>query len=257
MRLSGVARVLPSRAVRGRRALPAEGARAKPEQFSGDEEIVRDVLRGLRTHFGELVRRHRARLRRVAGSVLRDPQDAEDVVQQTLLKAYAGLDRWAGTAPFGTWLARIALNEAMMRARRSRRLAAAAVRLLSEEEVAGTPEEEAAIREAMELVEAAMPRLKRNHREVLQLAAVYELPHAAVAERLGVTPGAVKVRLHRAREALRGLLQESARPTGDAGRGGGNAGPDRPRPAWGRPAGLAPDRDRRKKSDLSRDLHRW
>jgi RNA polymerase sigma-70 factor (ECF subfamily) len=183
----------------------------------GDEEIVRQVLAGAHTRFGELVRRHRARLRRVTASVLRDPQEAEDAVQQALLKAYAGLDRWAGTAPFGTWLARIALNEALMRARRSRRLATAALRLLADEEAPGTPEQEVASREAMERVEAAIPRLAPNHQEVLRLAAVNELPHADVAELLGVTAGAVKVRLHRAREALRVLVEKPGRPARDRG----------------------------------------
>ena len=72
----------------------------------------------------------------------------------------------------------------------------------------GTPEQEAASREAMERVEAGFPRLSIHHREVIQLTTLHELSHAAVAERLGVSEGAVKVRLHRAREALRGLLLE-------------------------------------------------
>jgi len=187
----------------------------------GDEEIVREVLAGAHGRFAELVRRHRARLGRVARLVLRDPHEAEDAVQQALLQAFAGLDRWAGTAPFGTWIARIAMNEALLRARRSRRLARAALGLLADEAAAGTPEQEVASREAVEQVEAALPRLPRRDREVLQLAAVRELPHADVAARLGVTPGAVKVRLHRARAALRGLVE---RPDG---------------PAWGRVEALA------------------
>jgi RNA polymerase sigma-70 factor (ECF subfamily) len=187
----------------------------------GDEEIVREVLAGAHGRFGELVRRHRARLGRVARVVLRDPHEAEDVVQQAFLQAFASLDRWAGTAPFGTWIARIAMNEALLRARRSRRIARAAIGLLADEPAAGTPEQEAASREEVQHVEAALPRLARRDREVLQLAAVGELPHADVAARLGVTRGAVKVRLHRARAALRGLVEH---PDG---------------PAWGRTEALA------------------
>jgi RNA polymerase sigma-70 factor (ECF subfamily) len=182
--------------------------RLEPSEEPGDAEIVREVLGGAPERFDVLVRRHRARLRRVAGAVLRDPQETEDAVQQALLQAFAGLDRWAGTAPFATWLSRIAMNEALMRARRSRRLERAALRLVSEAAEAGTPEQEVAWREAMAQVEAALPRLPQRHLEVLRLAAVDELPHADVAAQLGVSPGAVKVRLHRAREALRGLMEE-------------------------------------------------
>lgn len=192
--------------------MASPGAARPLEAGVGDEEIVREVLAGARGRFGELVRRHRARLGRVTRVVLRDPQEAEDAVQQALLQAFASLDRWAGTAPFGTWIARIAMNEALLRARRSRRLARAALRLLAEEAAVGTPEQEVASREAVEQVEAALPRLARRHREVLQLAAMGELPHADVAARLGVTPGAVKVRLHRARSALRGLVERPGGP---------------------------------------------
>lgn len=202
-----------------------------------DEEIVREVLAGAHTRFGELVKRHRARLRRVTGAVLRDPQDAEDAVQQALLQAFASLDRWSGTASLGTWMARIALNEALLRVRRARRLARAAVGLLSDEAAAVTPEQEAASREVVEQIEAALPRLPRRHLEVLQLAAVNELSHADVAERLGATPGAVKVRLHRARAALRLLIEDPA-------------GPRR-----GRRVALAVGSAGGKRSGLPRDVH--
>ena len=177
----------------------------------GDEAIVREVLAGASFRFGELVRRHRARLRRVTGAVLRDPHEAEDAVQQALLQAFSALDRWAGAAPFGAWVARIALNEALLRARRARRVARAAVVLLADEAAPETPEQQVASREAMERVEAALPGLTRDQREVLQLAGIDELPHADVAARLGVSAGAVKVRLHRARTALRGLVEDPRR----------------------------------------------
>jgi RNA polymerase sigma-70 factor (ECF subfamily) len=177
-----------------------------------DEELVREAREGISSSFDVLVRRHRARLRRAVRAVLRDRSEVEDVVQQAFLQAFTGLDGFAGTAPFATWLTRIAMNEALMRARRSRRVERATLHLVSYAgALPGTPEQEAASREAMEQVEAVFPRLSVHHREVLQLTTLHELSHAAVAARLGVSEGAVKVRLHRAREALRGLLVECER----------------------------------------------
>jgi RNA polymerase sigma-70 factor (ECF subfamily) len=186
--------------------------RLEPATERTDEELVREAREGISTSFDVLVRRHRARLRRAVLGVLRDRSEVEDVVQQTFLQAFTGLGGFAGTAPFTTWLTRIAMNEAFMRARRSRRVERASLHLVPYAEIVpGTPEQEAASREAMKRVEEVFPRLSVHHREVLQLTTL-ELSHAAVAERLGVTEGAVKVRLHRAREALRGLLVERERP---------------------------------------------
>lgn len=178
-----------------------------------DEEIVREVLGGASARFDLLVRRHRARLRRLVRGVVRDRAEAEDVLQQTLLQAFAGLGGWSGTAPFAVWLMRIAMNEALMRVRRSRRQERAAVQLARQADgPRHTPEQLASSREEMALVSAALPRLSQRHREILQLATLHDLSRADVARRLGVSQGAAKVRLHRAREALRGLLRERGAP---------------------------------------------
>jgi RNA polymerase sigma-70 factor (ECF subfamily) len=183
--------------------------RLEPAIQRADEELVQEVRAGRSAAFEELVRRHGAHLRRAVRGVLRDRSEVEDVVQQALLQAFTGLDGYAGTAPFSTWLTRIAVNEALMRARRRRRLERVALRLVAEGDGPDrTPEQQAASREAVEQVQAALPRLPVHHREVIQLATLYDLSRAAVAERLGVSEAAVKVRLHRAREALRGLLVE-------------------------------------------------
>lgn len=187
--------------------------RLEPTAEQTDQELVREARAGSSGSFETLVRRHRARLRRAVRGVLRDPSEIDDVVQQAFLQAYTGLVGFEGTAPFSTWLTRIAMNEGLMRARRSRRVERAALHLVPDADaLPGTPEQEAASREAVERVEAVFPRLSLHHREVLQLTTLHELSHAAVAERLGVSEGAVKVRLHRAREALRGLLVETGGP---------------------------------------------
>jgi RNA polymerase sigma-70 factor (ECF subfamily) len=187
--------------------------RLEPVDQRTDQELVDEVRAGSGACFEELVRRHRGHLRRAVRGVLRDRNDVDDAVQQALLQAFTGLDGFASTAPFAAWLTRIAVNEALMRARRQRRLERATLRLVPETDgPRSNPEQEAASREAMARVQAALPRLPAHHREVIQLATLHELSHADVAERLGVSEGAVKVRLHRAREALRGLLDEGERP---------------------------------------------
>lgn len=183
----------------------------EPAAEASDAELVRAVRGGGADAFALLVRRHRGRLRSVVRAVVRDQAEAEDVVQQAFLQAFAGLSSWSGTAPFWIWLARIATNDALMRLRRSRRLQAAAVLLAAHEGgLRPDPEQEAATREEMARVTAALPRLAARHREILQLASLSDLSRADVAQRLGVSEGAVKVRLHRARAALRGMLREPA-----------------------------------------------
>ncbi len=178
-----------------------------------DVELVREVLRGSSATFERLVHRHEARVRRVVRRVMRDRVEAEDVVQQTFLRAFASLEAWTASAPFAMWLTRIAINEALMRVRRSRRLTQVETQLARHADAPRhTPEQLAASREEVARVSAAIPRLPARHREILQLTTLHDLPRADVARRLGVTEGVVKVRLHRAREALRGLLREPRVP---------------------------------------------
>jgi len=182
-----------------------------------DEEIVEEVLAGTPACFDLLVRRHEKRLRRAVRGVLRDRSEVEDVVQQAFVQAYAGLDRFAGQAAFATWLTRIAVNEALMRARRSRQVERAVIALaLWAEEHGRNPEQEAGTREAMARVREALPLLRARHREVLQLAVVHGLTSAEIADRLGVREGAAKVRLHRARQALRARIDGGPAPARSA-----------------------------------------
>jgi len=176
---------------------------AKRTFHDTDEAVVGEVLAGCPSRFGLLVHRHERRLRYLTGHLLRDRDEVEDVVQQTFVRAFTALDRFAGTGPFSTWLTRIALNEARMRARRWRKVERSMVELFhSTEEVGDTPEQRAGRRETVERVQVALEDLPARHREVLHLVAD-GFSHAEIAERLGIQAGAVKVRVHRARAALR------------------------------------------------------
>jgi RNA polymerase sigma-70 factor, ECF subfamily len=156
------------------------------------------------------MRRHNQRLFRLARSVVRDDREAEDVVQEAYLRAFTHLDQFAGRARFATWLSRIALHEALARVRRGRRFAA-----LPEEETLSDlpasprsgPEDRAANRELAAALAAAVDALPESHRAVFVLREVEGLSTAETAEVLGLSQPNVKVRLHRARAALRADLE--------------------------------------------------
>src|SRR5512137_409958 len=118
-----------------------------------DEEVVRRVRAGDTALFELLMRRHNPRVYRAIRSILRDEGEAEDAMQQAWLQAYAHLDGFEGASTVSTWLVRIALNEALMRARRKGRLALVDdVGPLEEEAMEDrppSPEDRAAAREAV------------------------------------------------------------------------------------------------------------
>ncbi|WP_242342233.1 RNA polymerase sigma factor [Anaeromyxobacter terrae] len=174
-----------------------------------DLELVRRVQAGERALFELLIRRHNPRVYRAIRALLRDEAEVEDAMQQTYLLAFARLGEFAGAAAFSTWLTRIALNEALGRLRRSgkvERLDAPE----AEDEAPGppdrSPEDRAAAGEAMAFLQRALDRLPPAHRVVFMLREVEELSTAEAAEALGISAVLVKVRLHRARRALREVL---------------------------------------------------
>src|SRR4249920_1155150 len=83
-----------------------------------DEAVVRDVLDGKTAMFELLMRRHNERIYRAARAIVRDEAEAEDVMQQAYVNAYAHLRQFDRRARFSTWLTRIAVNEALARARK-------------------------------------------------------------------------------------------------------------------------------------------
>jgi RNA polymerase sigma-70 factor (ECF subfamily) len=185
-----------------------------------DAEIVARVLEGDLPRFEVLMRRHNQRLFRAARAVLRDDAEAEDVLQQAYLQAYAHLRQWDGRAQFSTWLTRIALHEALHRARR-RRLRpqvalpgdeAPAVKAL--EEPRPDPEAAAHASGVRTLLEAAIDALPRHYRSVFVLREVEELSTRETADCLELNEDVVKTRLRRARAMLREELLQRAGTAG-------------------------------------------
>jgi len=176
-----------------------------------DGEVVRRVRGGETALFEVLIRRHDQRVYRTVRAILRDEDEVEDAMQQTWIQAYLHLDGFEGAAAFSTWLLRIAANEALGRLRRRARLPAAP-EVVEDEMMANDedPEERAAAREAVHLIERAVDRLPTPYRAVFVLRDVEGLSSAETASALGIGEDATKVRLHRARAMLRRTLTELA-----------------------------------------------
>jgi RNA polymerase sigma-70 factor, ECF subfamily len=176
-----------------------------------DAEVVRRVRAGERELFEVLVRRHDQRVYRTIRSILRNESEVEDAMQQAWLQTYVHLGEFAGNSAFSTWLVRIAANEALQRLRR--RTPMVAVSEDREEDTvdmhADDPEERAASREAVRLVERAVDKLPAHYRSVFMLRDIEGLSTADTAAALGIGEEAAKVRLHRARALLRDALAET------------------------------------------------
>jgi len=181
-----------------------------------DEEVVRRVRAGQIDLFEVLMRRYNQRVYRIARAVLRSDTEAEDVTQETWVRAYAHLGQFAERAAFRTWLSRIALHESWARARRGRRQESLEPgpgiegREMKKESAVPDPEKAAFDNEVRSLVEAAVEGLPEIYRTVFVLRHVEELSTAETAELLELSEETVKTRLHRARSALqRELLAEA------------------------------------------------
>jgi RNA polymerase sigma-70 factor (ECF subfamily) len=182
-----------------------------------DEELVRRILEGETSLFEILMRRYNQRLFRVARSVLKDDDEAEDVMQQAYVNAYQHLGQFAGRARFATWLTKIALHEALARARRRDRYKE--TRDMSDKEepaserLAATelnPEQQAMTGELREALERSLDGIPELYRSVFVLREVEGLDTTEAAECLGVSEDVVKTRFHRARRLLRSELLERA-----------------------------------------------
>lgn len=177
-----------------------------------DEDIVSRVLGGETPLFEVLMRRHNERVFRAARAVLRDEREAEDVMQETYVNAYTHLAQFGRRARFSTWLTKIAVYEALARARRRGRYQP--LDETSPEAIMPTipspdPERQAFGRELGALIESAVDTLGDGYREVFMLRQVQGLTTAETADVLGVSEDVVKTRYSRARHALQRELLDS------------------------------------------------
>ena len=174
-----------------------------------DDEVVARVIDGQTALYELLMRRHNERIYRAARAIVRDEAEAEDVMQQAYVNAYAHLRQFDRRASFATWLTRIAVNEALARARRKGRYVSMdlehdrpAVPAPSDTHTPD-PETQAYAGELRTLLEAAVDALPDGAREVFMLREVQGLSTTETADALGIREDAVKTRLSRAKVALR------------------------------------------------------
>jgi len=175
-----------------------------------DEEVVERVCNGERALYELLMRRHNQRIYRAARAIVRDPAEAEDVMQDAYVRAYENLSSFAGRATFATWLTKIAVHEALARVRRRGRLVDAEDFMPTLASDAPDPEQRASDRELGAALEDAIDTLPDQFRAVFVLRDVEGLSTAETAECLGINEETAKTRLHRARTILRARLLSRA-----------------------------------------------
>ena len=174
-----------------------------------DTEVVDRVLGGETGVYELLMRRYNQRLFRVIRSVIPNDLRAEDVLQETWVRAYEHLGQFAGRSTFATWVTRIAFHEALARVRKSRRWMPMEndrgdiVPDVSRQSTEDTPEALAIRGQLRTVLGAAIDALPEGYRSVFVLREVEQLSTGETAECLGVSEEAVKTRLHRSRALLR------------------------------------------------------
>ncbi len=190
-----------------------------PPMPADDAQLLARLRAGEDRAFDELTALYAGRLYATARRMLASDQDAQDAVQEAMLGAFQSLHTFQGGSRLSTWLTRIVINKSLMKLRSRRRRPERSIedflptfkddghptrwtpRWRSEdtENTGGRAELHRVVREKIE-------ELPENYRTVLLLRDVQQLSTEDVAEALGDTPNAVKVRLHRARQALKTLL---------------------------------------------------
>jgi len=197
-------------------------AAAKP-RLADESALVARALEREPEAIRLIMQQHNQRLYRLARSILRDDDEAEDALQEAYARAFTSLHSFRQEAQLGTWLTRILLNEAFGRLRRRRaelRLDAMAGRSEAEAAIIAfphaahplDPEKIMAQREIRLLVERAIDALPEDLRIVLVARLVQEMSVEETAEAFGILPVTVKTRLHRARRRLRKEMSKHIGP---------------------------------------------
>src|SRR6185437_1783908 len=189
-------------------------AAAVPDSPS-DHELIASIRNGEGAAFEKLMRRYNQRIFRTARAVLRDEAEAEDVVQETFVRAFRHLEQFEERSSVGTWLTRIAVNEALSRLRRSQRFNVLDSETNQEEGGSYSvqskqpgPEEQASSQELRSVLTAAIDSLSQELRTVFVLREIEGLSTLETSEALQLTSEAVRVRFHRARQALRRAVEK-------------------------------------------------
>jgi RNA polymerase sigma-70 factor (ECF subfamily) len=189
-----------------------------------DVTLIARFHKGDETAFVEIMQRYHGRIFGLANNLLRNSADAEEITQDTFIRAHRGLVNFRGDSSLATWLYRIALNLSRNRYwyffRRRRQDSISLERNLTDESDATfadliaadaqNPVQETVTQEFTDLVATCMEKLDARHREILTMRNILNQPYEEIARALGINVGTVKSRIARARENLRKLLSEAA-----------------------------------------------
>ncbi|HVR39640.1 MAG TPA: sigma-70 family RNA polymerase sigma factor [Thermoanaerobaculia bacterium] len=188
-----------------------------------DPGLIAGLRSGDAGAFERLVRLHTQPMLRVARRFLRSEEDARDAVQDAFVAVFRSIGRFEAGAQLSTWLHRIVINAALMKLRTQRRHPEEDIEDFLprfkedghqlERSVPWTESADVMLEraETTEIVRNAIDKLPDTYRVVLLMRDIEELSTEETAEMLGITPNAVKIRLHRARQALRGILDPQFR----------------------------------------------
>lgn len=202
-------------------ALPRVAAVAGAE--TDESQLVARLQSGESEAFELMVRLYGGRMLMVARRLLFNEEDAREAVQEAMLSAFRGIGGFAGQSKLSTWLHRIAVNASLLKLRSQHRTQERSIEGLLPRFLDDGHQERPAVewretaadivqsRESRDLVRRRIAELPETYRTVLMLRDIEELDTRETAELLGIEENAVKVRLHRARQALRTLLDEHFR----------------------------------------------
>jgi len=192
--------------------------RGESPQPADEAGLVAALRAGQADAYEQLVRNESGRLLAVTRRILSNEEDAREAVQEAFLSAFKGLPSFDGASRLSTWLHRVAVNAALMRLRAKKRRPEASLEALlprfhedghradSTAPWQQTAEELLDRKETRDLVRASIDELPESYRTVLLLRDIEGMDTDETARLLGVNDGVVKTRLHRARQALRTLL---------------------------------------------------
>jgi len=195
-------------------------AQAPEITAAGDAELVRRALGRDEAAVRAIITANNRKLYRLARGILRNDGEAEDVVQETYVRAFTHLEDFRGDSSLATWLARIAMNEALGRLRHRRPgvewsslpEGALEAQIIQFPLVSTDPEKSMAQREIQRVVEQAIDELPEGFRLVFITRVIEGMNVEETAEILGLKPETVKTRLHRARNLLRDNVEKKIGP---------------------------------------------
>jgi len=184
-----------------------------------ERELVERARSGDREAFSCLVKKYEAKVFQLAYGLTRDRHLADDLAQESFIKAYTGLSRFESRSAFGTWLYRITVNQVKDHLRRAKVRKEVSLDDINPAVLADNdgPEREARLRareRTRELVLRMIARLPEKHATILSLRDLQGRSYEEIAEVLNISPGTVDSRLHRARKLLRKKLEPMLRPIG-------------------------------------------